>query len=172
MHQQSFLCPDGKQKVQGRNTPSLVRKTSRIALLYCDQLSANDATTNAPALPGGLSELQSWDNWTSLREWPGVVMLHHSFSCIENALCYSNDGTAKNCVKAADGNSGPKCGASQVAMCCDAFLTHDNCLTASGSSCASYGLSNGVTPLSPFCCDQPDYPSCGRASNATFCQGM
>lgn len=79
------------------------------------------------------------------------------------------DGSGKNCVQAVDGAGGPKCEASKVGVCCDAFLSKRNCLAASGSSCASYGVI-GASPLSAFCCEQLDIPACKSVSKASDCK--
>ena len=79
------------------------------------------------------------------------------------------DGTAQNCVEAADGAGGPKCESLKVGVCCDAFQKQGNCLTASGSSCASYGPA-GETPLTAYCCDQLDIPACKPVSKASDCK--
>ena len=57
----------------------------------------------------------------------------------------------------------------RVGVCCDAFQKQGNCLTASGSSCASYGPA-GETPLTAYCCDQLDIPACKPVSKASDCK--
>lgn len=76
--------------------------------------------------------------------------------------CCRSQGTGKNCVKTADATGGPKCSASQTALCCDATQTSENCLSASGSACSDF---DGSNPLTPFCCDQMDNPGCSQVDN-------
>lgn len=87
--------------------------------------------------------------------------------CCSNCTCRT-DGTGQNCVKTTDSPTGPVCAGPKVGVCCDAFNDRDNCLTASGSSCASYGP-DGDTPLTAFCCDQLDQPNCPSVNTASDC---